>query len=405
MRCSSALTRLALSDNDLGDSGLSAVAAAAEGANALADLDLSRNAGTGARRGWMGRSGNTLGSLIAVSTTLTALNLQWNTLAGPAALEIARALLRNTTLTSLNLGWNGFGKCGAVDVIGRALVSGIGARVADCSAAARHGGCGLRELDLSFNAISDRQALQLAECLARNSRLLRLRLDGNPLMMSGVAALRRARAVIGNDFDEPFVISMEACGADTQAANAFDVMHPAGTYVLDLSLEYDRVVVRRLVQIALAGDGEFDVAGMTLNQRPFRLALAEMHAGTAAAGISSERSGGGDRAKRVLSRVVETMQFKRNGRGRSERSVLVPGTNLPLFGVLRFNFGETQKPPVRLCGCSGLHVSVRMQVMKRTRKPRRCVGSSTLPDYSSGLRSRTFSVLKLTSHFSTSVEL
>ena len=49
--------------------------------------------------------------------------------------------------------------------------------------------CALKDLDLSFNSINDRKVLQLAECIASNTKLKMLRLDGNPLMMSGASAM------------------------------------------------------------------------------------------------------------------------------------------------------------------------------------------------------------------------
>ena len=57
---------------------------------------------------------------------------------------------------------------------------------------------------------------------------------------SGVNAGRQA----------PLAISMEHCAGEARAAEgAFDLTRPAGAYTLDLSLEYDRVVLRKLVQV------------------------------------------------------------------------------------------------------------------------------------------------------------
>ncbi len=335
------LTRLGLSDNDLGDAGLAAVAKAAQGACVLAELDVSRNAGIAAKRSWMIKSGPELGRLIACSTSLTSLNLQWNALAGSSAVDIAEGLLRNTTLTNLNLGWNCFGKNSAIDLIGMSLAGSA------ASAAGQPGqrDCALRDLDLSFNSINDRKVLQLAESIASNARLKMLRLDGNPLMMSGVAAMRRINQVV-DDFEEPLVILMESCGQECKAEGTFDVMHPAGSYTLDLSLEYDRVVIRKLVEIAVAGEGEFDLAYMTLNDKPFRLILPLKQNGAEKQPSSPNARGEQERTKKVLSRILATMQA--NGSQLNGKSVLVPGTNLPLFGILQFDFGETFKPPVSL---------------------------------------------------------
>ena len=63
--------------------------------------------------------------------------------------------------------------------------------------------CTLKDLDLSFNSIKDRKVLPLAECIAGNTKLKMLILDGNQLMMSGVSAMRRINQVL-DDFEEPF---------------------------------------------------------------------------------------------------------------------------------------------------------------------------------------------------------
>ncbi len=343
------LKRLSLAENDLGDSGLSTVARAAQSAFSLAELDVSRNAGAVDKRKWMTKSGPELGRLLSISTSLTSLNLQWNTLSGPGAIDIAKSLLHNTTLIRLNLGWNCFGKNSAIDCLGESL--------AGVEAGRGHGKlldegiCRLQELDLSFNSVTDRKVLHFAECIAYNTRLKLLRLDGNPLLMSGVAAMRRVNQAV-DDFQTPLIISMESCGAESQTPDAFDVMHPAGTYALDLSLEYDRVVVRKLVQIALSGEGEFIMPSITLNQKPFQLVLmkksSKQHRNSLVIGKDTESlllSSSEHEKKRVAIRVIASMRQSKLPTT-SEKSILMPGTNLPLFGILRFDFGETTKPPV-----------------------------------------------------------
>ena len=354
LRGRTTLTRLGLANNDLGDSGLSAVVEAVGDAGALADLDLARNAGAGARRGWMSRSGPALGRLIAGSSTLTALNLQWNTLAGPGASDIARSLLRNTTLTTLNLGWNCFGKSDAIDCLGESL-AGVAPAAAgkvrpQCLV---EPACRLRDLDLSFNAINDRKALHLAECLACNSTLMHLRLDGNPLMISGVLAIRRIASAREGDGQPPLAISMESCRASSKTANAFDALHPSGSYVLDLSLEYDRVLVRKLVQLAQSGEGEFISSNMTLNEKPFHLILHQKQdlAQRRKSLVIGKNSGpmsarGVDNTGQSAKRALASMQSRLTER--AGKLMCIPGTNLPLFGILRFDFGETDKPPVTL---------------------------------------------------------
>lgn len=347
LACRTTLKLLGLSDNDLGDAGLCSVAEKVRGAWSLADLDLSRNAGSAAKRGWMSRSGPALGRLIRESTTLTVLNLQWNTLSGPGAIDIARSLLNNTTLTSLNLGWNCFGKNAAIDCLGESL-AGVGAG-SNRQLFLAEPKCPLLELDLSYNAITDRKALHLAECIAFNTRLRKLRLDGNPLMMAGVAAMRRV-VTTGDDFAEPLVISMDSCGAGSSAVNCFDVLHPAGSYVLDLSLEYDRVLVRKLVHFALSGEGEFVESSITLNQIPFQLALVQKSQDQRRKSLVIGKEVGNTSArneaeqKKLALRVISSIQPRLTGR--NDRAMLIPGTNLPLFGILRFDFGETSKPPV-----------------------------------------------------------
>ena len=177
----SSLTSLSLSNNLLGDDCLSLLVSAACAATGLTFLDLSHNAEPSNRRNKGHQAGTALQRLLACNSSLTSLNLSWNALSEKSGESVALGLQANSALTTLNLSWNSFGRPAAIKPLALAL------------SGKREGGAGgLRDLDLSNNAIDIQGAYTLAGGLESNCCLQRLVLDHNFLTQTGGGAVQMA---------------------------------------------------------------------------------------------------------------------------------------------------------------------------------------------------------------------
>ena len=137
LRVNAALTRLDLSNTDVGT----------EGATQLAEC-------------------------LRVNATLTSLTLGINNIGDEGATQVAECLRVNATLTSLDLSENDIGAAGARQLAECLRVNGT-----------------LASLDLSDNGISDVGATQLAECLRANATLTRMDLRDSGIGNAGATEL------------------------------------------------------------------------------------------------------------------------------------------------------------------------------------------------------------------------
>eukprot|EP01034_Spumella_vulgaris_P029711 gene29711-36803_t len=116
--------------------------------------------------------GEAIGDMLRVNTTLTKLDLSWNTVRLDSAIAIALALEVNTTLKVLLLAYNSFGDMPS-QVLGRTLKDNKG----------------LTELDIESNSITPKACTVLANAISFNETLLKLNINGNILGKIGAQAL------------------------------------------------------------------------------------------------------------------------------------------------------------------------------------------------------------------------
>ncbi|XP_052238543.1 leucine-rich repeat-containing protein 74A-like [Dreissena polymorpha] len=127
------------------------------------------------------QAGLMLGSSLARNNTLVSLNLSWNKIRGKGAVAIFRALMLNNTVSNLNISWNGLGYEGTVAL---------------CKCLKRN--TGLLDLDLANNRLNWRCALLLAEGLRSNSTLRNLWVGRNTITTTGAMDILEAVATTGS---------------------------------------------------------------------------------------------------------------------------------------------------------------------------------------------------------------
>ncbi|KAF9205875.1 hypothetical protein BGZ49_003392 [Haplosporangium sp. Z 27] len=114
---------------------------------------------------------------IGTNTTLTTLNLRFNSIGNEGAIALSEALKTNTTLTNLYLSGSWIWKSGSI-ALSEALKTNAS----------------LTTLDLGDNSIGNSEAFALSEALKTNTTLTTLHLNGNSIGNEGAIALSEALA-------------------------------------------------------------------------------------------------------------------------------------------------------------------------------------------------------------------
>ncbi|XP_074645810.1 uncharacterized protein LOC141902058 isoform X2 [Tubulanus polymorphus] len=155
------LTYLNLSGNNFQESDATFIATGIEFNERLVELDVSHNnfSEDGAMH---------IGKALGTNPLLKKLNLGWNHIRRKGAVTICKGLVKNDTLTEINLSWNGFGYEGAL-ALGQAL---------------KRNKC-LISLDISNNRINWQGAVFISSGLQVNPTLETLRIGTNPLTTTG----------------------------------------------------------------------------------------------------------------------------------------------------------------------------------------------------------------------------
>ncbi|CAH3103680.1 unnamed protein product, partial [Porites lobata] len=167
----SSLTNLDLSYNSIGDSGAASLSQALAVNSSLTNLDLTGND--------IGCSGAApLSQALAVNSSLTNLDLHGNSIGYSGAASLSQALAVNSSLTNLNLSGNRIGDSGAASLSQALAVNSS-----------------LTNLDLHGNSIGYSGAASLSQALAVNSSLTNLNLSYNSIGDSGAVSLSQALAV------------------------------------------------------------------------------------------------------------------------------------------------------------------------------------------------------------------
>ncbi|XP_068756016.1 NLR family CARD domain-containing protein 3-like, partial [Montipora capricornis] len=182
------LTTLDLSYNSIGDEGATSLSQALAVNTSLTTLDLSRNS--------IGDEGATsLSQALAVNTSLTTLDLSCNSIGAEGATSLSQALAVNTSLTTLHLSHNSIGDAGATSLSQALAVN-----------------TSLTILALSGNSIGDEGAPSLSQALAVNTSLTTLHLSGNSIGDKGATSLSQALAV--NPSLSPLTLSASSISAE-----------------------------------------------------------------------------------------------------------------------------------------------------------------------------------------------
>ncbi|XP_068699944.1 protein NLRC3-like isoform X5 [Montipora foliosa] len=165
------LTTLDLTWNSIGDEGASSLSQALAVNTSLTTLNLLCNS--------IGAEGVTsLSQALAVNTSLTTLNLSDNSIGAEGATSLSQALAVNTSLTTLNLSDNSIGAEGATSLSQALAVN-----------------TSLATLNLSLQFIGAEGATSLSQALAVNTSLTTLNLSDNSIGAEGVTSLSQALAV------------------------------------------------------------------------------------------------------------------------------------------------------------------------------------------------------------------
>ena len=160
--------------------------------------------------GWFGPAPNqslsTLCLALRVNTSLTSLDLSWNSIRNRGASSLSEALRVNTSLTSLDLSENSIGVEGASSLsealrVNTSLISldlsknSIGDEGASSLSKALRVNTSLTSLDLRYNYIRDEGASCLSEALRVNTSLTSLHLSHNSIGVKGGRSLSEALRV------------------------------------------------------------------------------------------------------------------------------------------------------------------------------------------------------------------
>ena len=192
--------------------------------------------------------------MLLVNTTLTHLDLSWNSIRGASAIALAQSLADNCSLKYLNLANNSFAEYGS-QYIGRSLLKNTA----------------LQTLDLSYNQINAQGAMVVATAIKKNTTLQSLILDGNVVGRIGSEHLIssiRENASSGHGFK----LSLAECDVVHEDPTVFDMQYPTKPdplllvesdpkkplvwgYVLDLAKPYDYMVASELLHLANSKEG------------------------------------------------------------------------------------------------------------------------------------------------------
>eukprot|EP00743_Colponemidia_sp_Colp-15_P010176 GILK01011180.1.p1 GENE.GILK01011180.1~~GILK01011180.1.p1 ORF type:complete len:1137 (-),score=223.73 GILK01011180.1:106-3309(-) len=132
----------------------------------------------------------------------------------------------------------------------------------------------LRKLDLSHNQITCEGAFVLGQALKANSTLQSLHLDGNPIEVDGLRAILRSINDTSNQLNE---LHLSDCSSlHNSFKQIFDPLNPEGEYQLDLSIPYHRVIVKQLLDFSVRRNvlGKC-FSAVTLNRKPYTFPTAE----------------------------------------------------------------------------------------------------------------------------------
>eukprot|EP00903_Cladosiphon_okamuranus_P017705 g16304.t1 len=285
---SCALQQLSLSNADVDDGECTSLMEALVGNGSIRVLDLSHNK-IGDKETYnfvrpdYTTGGEAVAEMIESNTTLSSLDLSWNSIRMASGVSLGESLAHNSGLVELRLPHNSLADSG-IQAIAQSL---------------RSNGS-LRLLDISFNSMKPRSAMVLANALLDNSSLDRLMMSHNNVGRRGAKAVFMALRQRAHDGVE-LLVDLQSCelGSDT-GNDLFDMYSPSGRYELDLSKPYDYMVARMLLDIANKSEGlEFTSVEFATGEKgqwkPLQLSRRALRATTSS---SQSKSQAGNRLEK-----------------------------------------------------------------------------------------------------------
>ena len=346
MAANSTVTKLNLSENEIGDSGAAALAKAVEVNSTLAELYLLSNK--------IGDSGAAaLAKAVEINSTLAVLSLSSNGIGESGAAALAKAVEINSTLTLLYLHRNVIGDSGAA-VLAKAVEinstltklylsgNGIGDSGAAALAKAVEINSTLTKLDLSGNGIGESGAAALAKAVEINSTLTELYLLSNKIGDSGAAAL--AKAVEINSTLTVLSLSWNGMGESGAAALAKAV--EINSTLTGLNLSGNGIGDSGAAAMAKAVEINSTLTGLNLSANGIgdsgAAAMAKaVEINSTLTGLNLSANGIGDSGAAALAKAVEinstltTLDLSANGIGDSGAAALAKATELrEAFGLV-----------------------------------------------------------------------
>ena len=209
----STLTNLDLGWNSIGKEGATSLSQALTVNSTLTSLNLRYNS--------IGDEGATsLSQALKVNSTLTSLDLGLNRVGEEGATSLSQALKVNSTLTSLDLGWNSIGEEGATSLSQALTVNST-----------------LTSLNLRYNSIGDEGATSLSQALKVNSTLTSLDLSDNSIGDEGATSLSQALKV--NSTLTSLDLSMNSIGEE--GATSLSQALKVNSTLTSLNLRYNSI--------------------------------------------------------------------------------------------------------------------------------------------------------------------
>ncbi|CAM9219645.1 unnamed protein product [Ectocarpus fasciculatus] len=237
------LQRLSLSNADVDDDECNSLMEALAGNVSVKALDLSHNM-IGDKETYnfvrpdYTTGGEAVAEMIETNTTLSSLDLSWNSVRMASGVSLGESLAHNSALTELKVAHNSLADAG-VQAIAQSL---------------RSNGS-LRLLDISFNNMKPRSAMVLANALLDNTSLDHLMMSHNNVGRRGATAVFMALRQRAQDGVE-LLVDLQSCELGSDAGDdLFDMHNPSGRYELDMSKPYDYMVARMLLNIANKSEG------------------------------------------------------------------------------------------------------------------------------------------------------
>jgi hypothetical protein len=228
------ITRLDLSNNDLRDEGIEALASGLKKTDSVRDLNLSN-----VKCSFSGAT--SLGTMFRSNQTLEVVNFSWNNFAlDKGSASMLQGMAEHPKIEEVHLEWNFLGPAGGV-ALGQLLRNSKT----------------VKKIDVSHCQIPESATDSICAGLTNNSVLENLRLQFNPLK-NGVPRIKDAMFANKNWQEKMPSVRLDHCEFEALNYHAAVVnsANPSGHYKFDLSKPHQRKDLEMLITLATLENGE-----------------------------------------------------------------------------------------------------------------------------------------------------